>query len=534
MHWLNTRRWACCLALLLVIGSVSTAQAQLVNVTVAGVDSLMDTVKYGLKMAGKEDVANQIDSLLEAFLQSEGFKGIDTKKPMGGYLNKFPSNPTQPGVVIYLPVSNEADFISFLGKLNVSPSEPKNGVRSIGLPTGQQLYLTFKHGYAFACMDEDELKSPTNPASFASSLSANGLLHVNVSLKDIPQDLKDKFLTHMKQEIDREGKKKDGEQEVEYQARQATMRLSYQSIEHLVRDSETIKVTVSLDKTRHVFLVDKTLQAKAGSGLYQEIQKMGESKSKFSSLIEGAPASMVMHGIMNEVLRSDLDKMLDNLVRKAISEEKSLVKKAVAEKVFQALEPTLKANTYEFAMSMKNSGDSKPMTGIAAVRVKEGKKIEEMVKGLFAEVKDKTGDAVKLDAETVNGVNLHIINVPANDKGAKEMIEAFGSSQIVLAFHDDYVVAAIGKESTDQVKKFLAQPAAGNNPAPMQMLIHVKPFARYIKEAPVRKAFETIFTTPESDQIKINLTGGDRLNMKVQVSTHFLKLIEAAEKAKGE
>jgi hypothetical protein len=534
MHGLNSRRWAWCLALLLALNCLSVAQAQLVSVTMAGVDSMLENVKYGLKMAGKEDVANQIDSLLEAFLQSDGFKGIDTKKPAGAYLNKFPSNPTQPGVVVFIPVSNEADFISFLGKLNINPSKEEKGVRSIDIPTGQRLFLAFKFNHAFVSLDEDEVKNPSDPAKLTSSLTANGILAVSVNLKEIPDDLKDKLLQQAKQQMEEEAKREKQGDAYEKQVQLAGTKLAYQSFEHLVRDSEKVQFVATLDKASHVFTINTNLQAKSGSGLYQEIKKMSDSQSKLSSLLDNAPVSMVSHGILNEVLRADLDKMLDGLVKKAISEEKSLVKKAVAEKVFQALEPTLKSKTYEFAMGLKAGGDNQPMTGIAALRVKDGKKIEEMVKGLFAEIKEKAGDAVKLDADKVNGVNLHIINVPENDKGHKEMVEAFGAARIVLAFHDDHLVAAIGKESVEQVKKFLAQPASGTNPPPMQLLVHVKPLARFVKEAKVKKAFETVFTTPDSDVIKVNVTGGESLSVKATISTHFLKLIDAAEKAKGE
>lgn len=537
MHWLNRVRWSYLLALLLVVSSIQSAQAQLVTVTVAGVDTLLETVKYGLKMAGKEDMATQIDGLLDALLQNEGFKGIDTKKSLGAYLNKIPANATQPPVVVYIPISNEADFLSFLGKLNVTPSKEENGTRSISLPTGQQVYLSFKHGYAFVCLDESEVKNPTNPAKFVAVTAEKGtlLFHVNLSLNEIPKELKDKFLAEVDKGINSEKEKKENEDKVEYQARLAAMNLSRQSLEHLVRDSEAFSVTVALDKNQHVFSFDTTLKPKAGTGLHNEFKQMANSKSNFSSLLEGSPASLALHGIINDALRQDMDMLIDSLVKKGITEEKSLVKKAVMEKVFQALEPTLKSKNYEFTMSMKNSGEGQPMTGLMAIRVKDGKKIEEVVKGLAVEMKERERQAIQFDAEKVNGVNLHVITIPADDKGVKDLTEVFGASKITLAFNDDYIIVGLGKQSTDEVKKFLTQPASSNvNPSPMQLLIHVKPFARFIKEAPVKKAFETIFTTPESDLIQASVTGGDKLQLKVEVSTHFLKLIEAAERARSE
>lgn len=534
MHWINHRRWASLLALVVLTCSLSLAQAQLFTVTVAGVDNLMNSVKYGMKMAGKEDMAAQIDNLLEAFLQNKGFEGLDTKKPIGAYLNKFPTNPTQPPMVVFIPISNEADFLGFLGRLNVTPSKEENGVRSIALPTGQSVYLSIKNNYAFVSMDKDELKNAGEPTKVAGKLSANALFHVHVGLNEIPADLKDQFLAKMDEELNKEMDKKEGEKDFEFQARLATMKLSRQAIERLVKDAESINMTASLDKQSHQFSFESSMQPKAGSGLHQEIQQMNQSKSKFASLCDNAPGFLVAHGIVNQTLRKDVDALLDGIIKKAIADEKSIVKKAIAEKVFQALEPTLKSKNYEFAMSMKDPGNKEPMTGIAAFQVKDGKKIEELIKGFVVEMKDKEREAIKLDVEKVNGVNLHVINVPADDKGAKDMVDAFGEAKITLAIHDDYILAAIGRNSTEEVKKFITGSSTSSSPASVQMQVNVKPFSRFIKEAPIRSAVEKVFSTPNSDQIKMSITGGDKLEMKFTISTYFIKLATAVEEAKGQ
>lgn len=535
MHWLKSGRWALVLALLLA-SSLQTAQAQLLSVTVAGVDAQLDAFKYGLKLAGKEDMANQIDGLIGAFLQGEGFKGLDTKKPMGAYLNKFPENPTQPALVVFIPVSNEADFLAFLGRLNVTPSKAEKGIRSIGLPTGQQIYLSFKGNYAFVCLDEDELKNPADPAKIAAKFPANTLLRVHAGLSEIPKELKERFLSEMDKAIKLEQAKKEGESDVHYQGRLMGMKLPRQAIETLVRDSESLNVTVSLDQDKHRFMFDTTLTPKSGSALHTEMKAMNASQSQFTSLLESAPASLVYHGMMTETVRKDFDNLLDNILKKAISEEKSVMKKAVAEKIYQVLEPTLKDKNYELAMSMRVTGDNQPMTGLAALHVKNGKQIEELVKGLIVEMKEKERQAIQLDAEKVGDVNIHVINIPADDKGTKEMIEAFGAAKISLAFHNDAIVLGVGKQSQEEVKRVLnALGQTGKvNPSTVQLVVHVKPFAKFIKEAPVRKAFETIFTTPDSDEVKVSVTGGDQLRWSFEASTQFLKLIEAAEKAKGE
>lgn len=532
MYRMNTARWGCVLALLLAF-SLQTAQAQLMTVTLTNVDNLLDTVKYGLTMAGKKDFADQLDGLLEAV---GGFKGIDTKKPLGAYLNKFPTNPHAPPIVIYLPITTEEDFLALLEKASITPSKPENSIRSFGIPTGQQAYLTFKNNYAYASLDEDELKSPVDPDKLTKRFPSNALMHLHVGFDAVPKELKDKFLAEVDKNIHAEKAKKPGENDTEYQFRLMGMSYPRNAIEHMIMDSQALSVTLLLDKEKHVFSFDSVLTAKTGSRLHQEMQALNNSKSQFTSMLESAPASLIYHGAMTEFVRKDMDNFLDMVVKKAIADEKSIMKKAIAEKIYQVLEPTLKSKSYELALSMRSTGDKEPMTGLGALHVANGKQIEELVKGLIVEMKERERQFIQVDAEKVGDVNIHVINIPTDDKGAKEMAEAFGAARIAVAFHNDAIVMGLGKNSIEEVKRVVASINKGSstNPPPMQVLVHVKPFARFIKEAGVRKAFETIFTTPRSDEIKFTMTGGNDFRWKVDVSTHFLKLIEAAEKAKGE
>jgi hypothetical protein len=535
MYRLNPVRWGCVLALLLAF-SLETAQAQLMSLTVTGVDNVLDTVKYGLTMAGKKDMADQLQGLIDAYLP-EGFKGLDTKKPLGIYLNKFPTDPNAPPVVFYLPITNEADFLALLEKANITPSKPEKGIRSFGVPfTGQQMYLTFKNNYAYASLDEDELKNPADPSKFASKLPANALLYQHLGFNEIPKEHKDKFLAEIDKNIKAEKEKKPQENDTEYQFRLMGMNYTRQAVEHVILDSKSLDITLLLDKNQHLFTFDSVLTANTGSRLQEEMQALNGSKSQFTSILDSAPASLVYHGAVSDLVRKDMDRFLDTVVKKAIADEKSLMKKAIAEKIYQVIEPTLKSKTYELALSMRSTGDGQPMTALGALHVADGKKIEELVKGLIVEMKERERQFIKVDADKVGDVNIHVINVPADDKGAKDLTDAFGAAQIAIAFHNDAIVIGLGKNSIEEVKRVVSSINQGNsaNPPPWQVLVHVKPFARFIKEAGVRKAFETIFTTPSSDEVKFTLTGGEQLHLKLDASTHFLKLIEAADKAKGE
>src|SRR5437879_2701483 len=99
MRMLGNLRLSWRLAVALLAWQITPVHAQVVTVTVQSMDGVLDAARYSLTMAGQENQAQQLDGLIEAFLQSEGFKGIDTKKPFGSYINKFPANPLKPPIV---------------------------------------------------------------------------------------------------------------------------------------------------------------------------------------------------------------------------------------------------------------------------------------------------------------------------------------------------------------------------------------------------------------------------------------------------
>ncbi|MFT3878300.1 MAG: hypothetical protein QM703_01410 [Gemmatales bacterium] len=532
MYRVNPVRWGCVLALLLAI-SLQTAQAQLMSVTVTSVDGIMDTAKYGLTMAGKKELADQLVGLIES---AGGFTGIDTKRPMGGYLNKFPTDPLTTPLVVFVPITSETEFLALLEKANITPSKPDKGIRSVSIPGGPDVYLLFKGNYVYASLDKDELKNPADPDKITAKFPANALFHMHLGLGDIPKEMKEKFLAKVDENIAAEKGKKPEESDAEYQFRLAGMNYTRSALEHLVMEAQGLSFSVLLDKGQHLFSVDALLTAKPGSRLQMEMQALNNSKSQFTSVIDSAPASLVYHGAMSDQIRKDLDTFLDKVVKAAIADEKSIMKKAVAEKIYSVIEPSLKSRNYDAAISIRTSGDKEPLTGLGALRVVNGKQLEELVKGLIVEMKEKERKAIQIDADKVGDVNIHVINIPTDDKGAKEMAEAFGAAKIAIAFHNDAIVVGLGKNSVDEVKRVVKSihQTDGTNPPPMQLLVHAKPFARFSKEEAVRKAFETIFTTPSSDAIKFTMTGGDQLRWRADVSTQFLKLIEASEKAKGE
>jgi hypothetical protein len=520
------------LALAFCVSNTASAAAQVASVTLQSLDGWLDAARYSLTMAGHEEQAKQLDGLLEAVLQSDGFKGIDTKKPLGVYLPKFLVNPTKPPLVGFVPITQEKEFLDFLGRLNVTVGSAEKGLRKLEIPTGQTVYLRFDKGYGFVAEAAESLQSVLPPDGFAKAMPSTCLAQIQLNLDQIPAPLKKLAVARMDAELAKKKEKQAGESQEDYQGRLIGMKLARDFIARLVEDSQGVRWSLSLDKTKHQFAFEAALQAVPGSVLQQEFQQMAKSKTAFAKVLEGAPAALSSHGILHDSVRADLNKLVDAALQAALNKEKSVVKRAVAEKVFQVLEPTLKSATYDSVVALRGGRADQPLTGILAVQVKHGKQMEQLARELVEEVKGKEREYIHLDAQKVGETSLHVIQGPPEDEKGKEIAEVFGAAKFTLAFQEDAVYLALGKNGPEEIKRALTQAspgtsAPGSQPAAFQLDFHGRAFTRFEKNAGKRKAFEEALSQPGSDLIRLTVRGGDDLQFRLEVSSQYLKLAKA-------
>jgi hypothetical protein len=535
MRMLVAMRLKWLLVLVLALCPVVSAQAQVFTLVVRSIDGVLDTIKYGMRMAGQANLAEQLDGLIEASTQGEGFKGIDTKKPFGIYLDKFPANPSNPPLVGFIPITNEQDCIDFLGKMGVTVGKDENGIRTAESSFGPQAFLRFDHGYAFIAQAKDSLASVRSPASVAKSLPLTTVMQADYQLDQIPAGLKNLALTGMDMHLAMHGKKQDNETEDEFQGRQVGIKAARGLINRVIQDAKAVRIVLSADQKQHQFTFDVTLQANAGSPLQKEFQQMTKSKTAFGNVIESPAASLVWHGTIDESVRMELNKVIDAVTKAGLSKEKNELKRAVAERVLKAIEPTLKSDSFDVAAALRGGDDQKPLTAIAAIRVKNGKQIEQIVRDLAAEAKGKEHEHVKLDADKIGDVSLHIIEGPPESEKDKDAVRIFGAIKFAVAFLDDAIFITLGERSVDEVKQVISsyKKTKASEAATLQVDVHGRAFTRFEKDANLRKAFEKALSEPGSDLIRMSLRGGDDLQFHLQVSSHYLKLAGAV-KDKGE
>lgn len=504
---------------------VPVVQAQFVVFTVQSVDAVLDQMRHTLKLAGKEEEAKQIDGMLQAYLSDDGLKGLDTKRPLGIYLSKFEKlDPQKPPLVAFIPVTNEQDFIALLGKLNIPILEAdKDGFRRIHLGP-VTVCLRFAHGHAFAALDEELLKAEIpDPAKMLPADHRKNLLALTANLDAMPQSLKDQVLDGLAKEMDKQAKEAGDDK-----ARQQSLKgqkMVHESLRQFLNETREVSLTAHHDRQARKLRMDFVLTPRPGTKMAQQVKNFGASRSQFAALAEDAALNFFLHFPIDAETRAALDTTLEEAFQDALKEEKSLAKKAVAEKVFAVLAPTLKSDTFDLFATLRGPRDDK-FTLVAGLRVKNGQEIEQLLKNLLNDMPEKDRANVQLDAEKVDGLSVHKITFPEGDKDARRI---FGSSQIFVVFHKDYALFTVGQHGLEELKKAMSQVGTPGQKqfAPMHLNASIRRLMHFeeneAKRSKAIAAAKSVFTGPEDDLIQFTWSGDTTMRLRFEMSDQIIK-----------
>ena len=131
-----------------------------------------------------------------------------------------------------------------------------------------------------------------------------------------------------------------------------------------------------------------------------------------------------------------------------------------AEKLLKALMPTLKAGEYQVVAAVIGPKDDR-YTFLGAVKLKEGNELGktgyDMTKALLANIPEAERDKIQLDFDAVGAVKIHRFELPTNPRIDPLIKDIAGDKYLYLAFRDDALFVAMGKESLPTLKTAVAR-----------------------------------------------------------------------------
>src|SRR5207237_256296 len=104
---------------------------------------------------------------------------------------------------------------------------------------------------------------------------------------------------------------------------------------------------------------------------------------------------------------------------------------ALAEKLYTAVVPTLKAGELDAVAELRGPTESKHYALIAALKLKDGQNLEKLLRTVSEQIPQAEREKLKLDAETAGSVKIHRLNIQGQcDEQAKTTIVSRSASKM--------------------------------------------------------------------------------------------------------
>src|SRR5262249_7902911 len=257
--------------------------------------------------------------------------------------------------------------------------------------------------------------------------------------------------------------------------------------------------------------------------LAEGIAALGKANSRFPGLLKGDDtANGLITLSISPGVRDALANALKEASRKAQQEIKDDTKRERVEKLFAALAPAFDTGKLDVAYSLRGPDESGQATLVAAVRLKDLKKLKAAADELLKILPEADKARVKLGVDKFGDVSIHSIDIKKELKeGARKL---FGEGPLYLAARKDALFVALGKDSLKAIKAALAAKAGPT--APIRFEGSLRLLAKLAaKDKSHLDQIEKLFTEGEDAKIVFFVQGGDTFRLRFRMDLAALRAI---------
>jgi hypothetical protein len=511
---------------------VQPARAQVGVITVQSVDSLLGDVKYVLKVAGREDLAKSLDGVVATLGPGgKGLTGLDTKRPLGAYINLPKQIGAPPTGAIFIPVTKDTEFLDLVTRMGGKYEKEDKGVYKMTVPQQEQtVYVKFANNYAYASDNTANLEGTLpNPATIIPASHKGSLLAASFRVDQVPADYKQFFLSQIDEKVKEETAKKPGESDAEHQGRQIGAKAGRELMGMLVEQAQNLTLSLQVDQQKNNLALDLALAAKPGSQLATGFKSFGAGRSMFSGWVKDSAFNFLAHLPVAGELRDNVLKLFEQAFKEGLKNAKGDKEREIAEKLYKAVLPTLKSEALDFASVLHGPLPDGKYVSVTGIKVTDGRNLEKTLLDILKEVPASERKGVKISNEKIGDVAVHLIQpeqVP--DENAKK---AFGNVDVRIAFLDNAIVISVGEHGKEGLTKALTalKSAADSTTAPVQFeaaLSQLAPLAPEDQDK-FREAAKKVFAgdAKNKDRVRLSLQGGDALRIRFDMNAEIVKLL---------
>lgn len=498
----------------------------------AALDHLRGDFRYLGEVVGEGEKAKQLDELIKSKLGEKGLEGIDAKKPIGiyGWVGEFGIDSK---AVILVPVAKQKPFLDLLSDtLDTKPEKGDDDVYTMNvekLPF--PVYFRFVNGYAYVTvrdkdvLDKDKLLAP----EVVLPGGQVGTASLTVNIDEIPQDLKEKALAVIENQVAAlKDKEMQGHTDAQKKLRDAVVDELSAQVKSLFKHGGATTLRLDLDRKDGDLSLTVSTAGKPGSPLANKISGLGKIQSYTSALLRSDSA---LKGELNvslpQKLRDLLGPALKDAEKQMLAKAKDENEREVLNTLLEGIMPTLKAAELDTALDLRGPNDKGVYTLVGGIKVKDGAKMERS----FLKAAARFPKLVNLDADKADQVNIHRIN-PEN-KSKSDARRTLGDNPVYVAFQHDILFLGAGEKGLSALKEALAAAPRTGKVMELQMaLARVVPLSDDPKQTEIAR--QVFGEGNDGDRLRLSVEGGNSLTLRLSLKAKLIAYVYRIDKAKKE
>jgi hypothetical protein len=532
------RAWITALCVPLTILLIPAARAgeksldgPTVIMRVKSLNALLQNLNLVVKLVGQEEVAHQIEGLVKSKIGKNGLEGIDPSRPFGAYV-RFGKAIDEINGAILIPMIDENAFLTLLDNLNVKYAKDKDGIYTHKTNKNVDLYFRFAHKYLFITSVNTESIQSKNVPDPAKALAIWGGATISLVARasQIPNDAKLIALAKLEETIlGAQRKEQPGETKIQEAFRVALLSDFQKFGSSLIREADEVRFDLNIDDKTKEMTFNFSITGKPGSELAKTIKNMGDVKSPLSGM---AAKDLAFQAGLHLALPESVQKAFGNVISevkenalKGIQDPKNR-EKALA--LFERIMPTAKAGEFQVVAAVLGP-QAQRYTFFGALKLKEGEKLGNTVHDLLKEAlknipEDQRGK-IQLDFDRVRSIMIHKFTVPSDPKIDKIITEVAGDRDLYVAFRDDALFVALGKQSLATLKSALARKDSASSPLLVFDFDAGRMALLMARTQTQKDAADRLFPKGENARVRLTVEGGPNLNARLQMRLNVLEFL---------
>ncbi|MBN2023962.1 MAG: hypothetical protein JW809_14355 [Pirellulales bacterium] len=485
----------------------------MVTISFSGYDALMSDINTIGKLGGTADLSKVAEAMLQGPTKGQGLVGVDPKRPWG--LAVTPDPMTMVSAYAFIPVTDLKQLLGLFEGAGMPSEDAGNGVTRVGGGGGPTAFIKQQGDWAFVAMKAEHLAGVSaDPLALLGGVEKRYDLAASIHMGNIPPMLKQMVVAQFETGAQMGLVRGDEETDEEYAVRKKLTQQMVDQTRTMFNDLETVVLGLAVDDKTESAYLDVEVSAKAGSKTADELAMAVPGKSRFAgfALPEAALTVVTVQKLSPRAITDALNnlqngrlKIQKELDKQDLPAEEADKAKQLIGDVMGVLEETIKGGEADAGgCAFLNPG---AVTAVFGAGVADGTKLDKVIRELATTAMAESpelSEAIKLDAETHDGVALHTlaIPIPAEMDNREKIVQCVGETlNVVIGTDAKSVYMGIGPEALAKLKAAIDQSKslADKEVPPMRMTVAALPVAQFIAtmadEPKVKQAAQTVAMT---------------------------------------